>query len=224
MQRQHRKVANATNASAEHEPRWRRRKDDRPREILNAALAVFLEKGFAATRLEDIAEKAKVTKGTLFIYFENKEELFRSLIRDAIAQSQKISEITHVEIQATAQDTIILFANNWWKYMANSDLGKIPKMIISEANNFPDLAKEYFDNCLLPGRQILVDAIRHGVKNGEFKDIDPEAAARIFLAPYMMSQIWRYSMGPIDSAPMDHLNYINTHLKMTMNGLLKQPS
>jgi AcrR family transcriptional regulator len=215
-----RENSDAERTEPAHEPRWRRRKDDRPKEIMDAALELFLEKGFAATRLEDIAAKANVTKGTLFIYFTNKEDLFKSLIREGMNQMSGFMQASQLEIRVSAQETILFMTNNWWKFLANSDFGKLPKLIVSEAANFPDITEQYLEEVVIPGRTMLTEVIRQGITDGEFKQIDPEQAARAFLAPLFMLLIWRYSVAPFEKTPFNDLEYIQTHLKIALQGLV----
>ncbi len=210
--------------TASHEPRWRRRKDDRPGEIMDAALDVFLEKGYAATRLEDIAQKAKVTKGTLFIYFTNKEDLFRSLVREGIGQLAAFKDQSHTDLRASAHEIILLMVHNWWKFLANSNFGKLPKIIISEATNFPDITKMYMDDVILPGRKMMADVVQKGIDAGEFQSVDAEIAARIILAPLFMLLIWRYSASAFEKKPIHELDYINTHVNLSINGLQVRPA
>ena len=207
-----------------HEPRWRRRKDDRPREIMDAALEMFLEKGYSATRLEDIAQKANVTKGTLFIYFENKEDLFKSLVREGISQLAAYSEQSRMDIEVSAQETILFMVNNWWKFLANTIFGKLPKLIVSDAANFPDITQVYVDEVILPGRRMIAEVIQRGIDAGEFQPIDPENAARVITAPLFMMMIWRYSVTKFDKTPLDDIDYINTHINMVLNGLITRPT
>lgn len=209
---------------ASHEPRWRRRKDDRPGEIMDAALTMFLEKGFSATRLEDIAAMANVTKGTLFIYFTNKEDLFKSLIRESMNQMSAFKEASQLNIHVSAQETLLFMANNWWKFLANSDFGKLPKLIVSEAANFPDITLMYLEEVVEPGRALVAEVIRQGIADGEFRKIDPEQAARAFLAPLFMLLVWRHSVAPFEKYPMDELEYVNTNVKILIHGLLAHPS
>jgi len=207
-----------------HEPRWRRRKDDRPREIMDAALEMFLERGFAATRLEDIATKASVTKGTLFIYFENKEDLYKSLVRENMKELKAFQEENKFDIHISSQETLLFLTNNWWKSVANSDYGKLPKLIVSEAANFPDITKEYLEEVSRPGRAGIAEIVRRGVESGEFRKVDPALAARVIMAPLFMLLIWRYSVAPFDEDALNEIEYVNTHIKMAIQGLLARPS
>lgn len=191
---------------------------------MDAALALFLEKGYSATRLEDIAAKANVTKGTLFIYFENKEDLFKSIIRESLAQLDSFKQASQPSIRVSAQDTLLFLTNNWCKFLANSDFGKLPKLILTEAANFPEITTLYMEKVIFPGRAMIADVIRQGIESGEFKPIDPEMAARVFLGPLFLLLVWRYSMAPFEQTPQDELEYINTHVSIAMRGLLAHPS
>ncbi|OIQ78707.1 fatty acid metabolism regulator protein [mine drainage metagenome] len=191
---------------------------------MDAALTIFLENGFSATRLEDIATKANVTKGTLFIYFTNKEDLFKSLIRDGMSQMTSFKEASQLNIHVSAQETLLFMTNNWWKFLANSDFGKLPKLIVSEAANFPDITKMYLEEVVEPGRALVTEVIRQGIASGEFRKVDPEQAARAFLAPLFMLLVWRYSVEPFEKHPMDELEYVNTCIKILIQGLLAHPA
>lgn len=212
-----------TTPATSHEPRWRRRKDDRPREIMDAALELFLENGFAATRLEDIATKANVTKGTLFIYFTNKEDLFKSLIREGMNQMDSFKAASELNIRVSAAETVRFMTNNWWKFLAHSDFGKLPKLIVSEAANFPDITQMYMDEVVIPGRALVTEVFRQGIESGEFRQVDPAIAARTFLGPLFMLLVWRYSGARFEKSPIDELEYVNTHIQITLQGLLANP-
>ena len=209
--------------AATREPRWRRRKDDRPKEIMDAALELFLQKGYAATRLEDIAQKASVTKGTLFIYFANKEDLFNSLILEGIAQMHSFSEISRLDFRASASESILLVVHNWWKFLANNLYGKLPKLIITESENFPEIGQKYVNEVILPVRQMVTDIIKQGILTGDFQPVNAEMAARIILAPLYMLLIWRHSAGPYDKVPTDEIEYLNTTINLALNGLKVVP-
>lgn len=191
---------------------------------MDAALELFLENGFSATRLEDIAAKANVTKGTLFIYFENKEDLFKSLIREGMGQMETFKEASQLNIRVSAQGTLLFMINNWWKFLANTDFGKLPKLIVAEAANFPDVTRLYMDEVVIPGRAMITQVIQQGIDAGEFRKVDAEQAARVFLAPLYMLLVWRYSAARFEKTPINELEYINTHISIGIQGLLAKPS
>ena len=134
------------NQALKNEPRFERRKDARPSELTAAALELFVEKGFAATRLEDVAARAGVSKGTLYLYFDSKEELFKAVIQSAVvpvlAQGEQIFET----FTGTASDLLRELVQGWWRLFGSTPLSGIPKLMISEASNFPEIAKYYHDN------------------------------------------------------------------------------
>src|SRR2546425_8083964 len=112
--------------------RWQRRKDARPTEILAAALACFKERGFATTRLEDVAAKAGVTKGTIYLYYSSKEELFEAVVRSELVPNIDRLEAALAESGPAAVLLERLFSF-WAQTVAPSPLSIIPKIVISEA-------------------------------------------------------------------------------------------
>src|SRR5262249_32283430 len=126
----------------EQMPRWKRRKADRPAEILNAALDCFAERGFAATRMDDVAARAGVTKGTVYLYFENKEELFKALIRSELLPNlERLEAAASTDVPAAVLLERLLAI--WVGHVFPSRVSVLPKVIIAEAGNFPELAKFY---------------------------------------------------------------------------------
>ena len=125
-------------------PRWQRRAEDRPREICRAALDVFAEKGFAAARLEEIARRAGVSKGTLYLYFKDKEDLFRAVVRDAIAPN--VQAITSAaSLDAPFPDVVRMFLAGFAEREARLPIGAVAKMVVGESRNFPELARVWHD-------------------------------------------------------------------------------
>ena len=95
-------------------PRWERRKDARPQELLEAALDLFVERGYAATRLEDVARRAGVSKGTLYLYYENKEELFKAVVRSSIVPIIGDAEVSVAEFEGHSADLLRQLVLSWW--------------------------------------------------------------------------------------------------------------
>src|SRR4051812_19927525 len=122
----------------QEETRWRRRKEARPAEILKAALACFKERGFAATRLEDVAARAEVTKGTIYLYYASKEELFKAVVR-----GQLVPNIERLEAALSEPGPATPLLDHLFTVFARdivpSPISVLPKLVISEAGNFPDL-------------------------------------------------------------------------------------
>ena len=132
-----------------------RRKEARPGELLDAALDLFVAKGFAATRAEEVAAKAGVSKGTLFLYFKSKEDLFEAVVRENIGNqiNQGLAEIESFEGSTTEMLKFAMFA--WWERVGNTKASGISKLVMSEASNFPALADFYHQTVVKPGRQLI---------------------------------------------------------------------
>lgn len=199
--------------------RWQRRKEARPAEILDAALSMFVEKGFASTRLEDVAREAGVSKGTVYLYFDSKEALLRALVNEIVIPEVDRAEKMANQYQGSAAGLLQMLAQNWWENVANSRLSGIPKLIVSESGNFPDLAEYYVQNVVKRSRSILVRVIEMGVKRGEFRQCRPEYMARALLNPMVFALIWQHSLSNFDDADYDAAIYLQLHVDLFLRGL-----
>ena len=209
-----------TAEAAVHAQRWRRRKEARPGEILDAALACFAEHGFAATRLDDVAHRAGVTKGTLYLYFPNKEELFKAVVAQALVPNLERGEALLSEA-AEPQSTAALLAEvmRGWAELASSPAGAIPKIVVSEAGNFPDLARFYREQVVDRGMALLRRVLQLGIARGEFRALDLDDTVRCVVAPLLMAMLWRHSLGRHELAGFDPDALCQTHLQLLLNGL-----
>jgi len=177
-------------AATSEEPRWRRLPEARPRQILDAAVDIFGESGLAAARLEDIAKRAGVSKGTIYLYFPNKEALFcemiRQLVGDAIVQAQEQAAAA----SASAVDQLIDYAHSVWRHVRTPMFEKLHRLAIGELRNFPALL-EFFQR-EVPGRnvQAIAGIVRHGIATGEFREMDEVEAARMLQALILSHGIW----------------------------------
>jgi AcrR family transcriptional regulator len=206
-------------AATKPEPRWTRRKDARPEEITAAALESFIERGYAATRLEDVAARAGVSKGTLYLYFANKEELFKAVVREGIVSP--LVEMRHLveAYDGSTHELLSKLVHGWWERIGSTRLSGIPKLLISEARNFPEIARFYVDEVVKPGRDTLAAIMRRGARRGEVRDIDPEVAGNLIFAPLLMIALWRNSLTVCTPEDIDPLPLIEAHLEMLRRGL-----
>jgi len=170
-------------------PKWRRCPEDRPEQIIKAALQVFGECGLANARLQDIAERAGVSKGTIYLYFANKEELFREMIRQtAVAALERAEKaITH----GPPTEQLLAFMKGYWQFVRSPVFSTIYRLVLGELHQFPDLAEFYAHDVVARGLKLLSGIIRRGVDMGEFREIDPLIAARMLVALIVMNGIWR---------------------------------
>jgi AcrR family transcriptional regulator len=199
--------------------RWRRRKDARPQEILEAALAVFAEKGFAAARMDDIARRAGVTKGTIYLYFDGKEALFKALLREAA--DTKIAEF--LALAAAHDGPVAPFIAQLLRaignFVATTDRAVLPKIVIAEAGNFPELARFHHDIVISRVFAFVVELVARAQARGEFRAINPEHAARILMAPIPFILIWRTTFAQFDPKPFDYAGLIEAHIETALKGL-----
>ena len=198
--------------------RWRRRKEARPDEILAAALASFAERGFAATRLEDVAARAGVSKGTLYLYFRSKEELFKAVVRATL-----VPNLARVEaLAASFEGPSALLLERLLLTIAGvvaSRVGAIPKLVIAEAGNFPDLARFYLDEVVRRGLRLIATILRRGIERGEFRAVDVDHAVFCVIAPMLIAALWKNSLEPHDEAALDPQALARAHLDLLLRGL-----
>lgn len=178
--------------SASHgsEPRWRRLPEERPGQILNAALEVFGEHGLAAARLDDIARRAGLSKGTIYLYFPNKEELFREMVRNTVVRKIEESERDFEVGGSSATEALAAFMRRYWTFIRSTQFAPLFRLIHAEIHNFPDLARFYAEEVIARGHRLVGAIISRGIEAGEFRPIDPSVAARMLTAPFIMHGLW----------------------------------
>jgi len=203
-----------------------RRKDARPGELLAAALELFVEKGFAATRAEEVAKRAGVSKGTLFLYFSSKEDLFKAVVRENITGRYPEWNAKLEAYQGSTPDLVRLFMRQWWADVGDSHISGISKLMMSEASNFPELAAFYQQEVIDPGSALIRRILQRGVDLGEFGPIDMKYGVYTILAPMLFLATWKHSFGTCSDAnarlvPQD---YINVQVETILNGLCARPT
>jgi AcrR family transcriptional regulator len=208
-----------TQASGTVEARWRRRKAARPQEILDAALAEFAARGFAAARMEDIAGRAGVTKGTLYLYFANKEELFKSLVRESIGAAIAARRADADAFEGPAAELLATVLRFMGYFARTSDRAVLPKIIMAEAGNFPELVRFYRAEVIDQGMGLLSSIIVRGIAQGEFRAVDPQQAARLCVAPILLVILWRTSFAAQDERSWDLEGLIDAHIDVLLRGL-----
>ena len=203
-----------------------RRKEARPGELLAAALDLFVEKGFAATRAEEVAKRAGVSKGTLFLYFSSKEELFKAVVRDSI--SGQYPE-WRTEIDSFTGSTAELLQHSmhvWWSRYGATKASGISKLIMSEATNFPELAVFYQAEVVDPGRELIRRILQRGVDSGEFRPLDMKYGIYTVLAPMLFLLMWKHSLGACvpENAAIVPEDYIKAQIDTILQGLCEPQS
>jgi len=148
------------------QPRRSRRKSARPGELLAAALDLFVEKGFAATRVEEVAARAGVSKGTLFLYFPSKEELFKAVVRENMSSRFAEWNDEFDRFEGSTRDMLRHCLFSWWERLGTTKASGIPKLMMSEAQNFPELASFYQHEVMQPAHALIQRILKRGVARG----------------------------------------------------------
>ena len=203
------------------QPKWQRRAEDRPREICAAALDVFSEKGFAAARLDEIARRAGVSKGTLYLYFKDKEDLFRAVVRDTMAPNIGAIATAAATAEAPFADIVRMLLPNFADIAGRVPVGGVAKMVIGESRNFPELAKVWHDEVASKALGLIAGMIAAAQKRGEVRPGDPRFHAFTLMGPMLMGVLWRETLQPAGGAELDLKALATQHAETALAGLLK---
>lgn len=202
-------------------PRWHRRKSARPEEILAAALDVFADRGFAATKLEDVARRAGVTKGTIYLYYENKEALFKALVRETIVPVIAKGEALAHSFTGTARDLFEQLVREYFRLVGDTPLSGIPRLMIAEAGNFPELARFYYEEVVTRGHRLMAGVLERGIKGGEFRRVNVAVATKLAMAPLMHAVVARKAFAACMPEGFDVAKYLDTHIDLYLHGISK---
>ncbi len=202
--------------------RWERRKDARASELLDAAIDLFVERGFSGTRLDDVAAKAGVSKGTLYLYYKNKVELLKAVVRAAYGGLLDDAQERRSNHTGSSQDLLVSELHLWWKNIGEGRLSGVPKLILSEACNFPEIGQFYYDEMVKPWWTHLQEVLKAGIKRGEFRSMDTEYAVRLLSAPLLHLTMWRHSVDLSCGVTTDCPRFIRAHIQTILFGLLSE--
>ena len=199
-------------------PRWNRRSDARPSEIVTAALTLFADRGFAATKLEDVARAAGISKGTVYLYFPTKEDLFRAVVRQELLPNLADVEAMLDRHQGPTGDLLRMMANRMLQVM-DSEVGSIPKLVLSEAGNFPEIARFYAEEVVGRGIRLFGRILHRGAERGEFRSVEPMQVMPTLVGPILLMLLWRHSIGRHTALQFDPQAVIDTHIDLLLRGL-----
>ncbi len=200
-----------------------RRKQARPGELLDAALDLFVEKGFAATRSEEVAARAGVSKGTLFLYFPSKEELFKAVVRENVSGRFAEWQDEFETYQGSTPDMVRYCLQVWWDRLGATRASGITKLVISEARNFPELAAFYQREVIRPGNQLIRRILQRGIDRGEFKPLDLDYAIYSIIAPMVHLIMMKHSLAPCtpQDYDLDPQKYLQCVADTLLTGICK---
>ena len=202
------------------QPKWRRRKEARPADICAAALAVFAKKGFAGARIEEIARRAGISKGAVYLYFPTKEALFRAVVQDAVAPNIEAIRQSVLASPLPFADLVRMLLPRVAGIIASSPLGAVLKMVVGESRNFPELAKVWHDDVVLKAIGILSGAIEQAQARGEVRPGDPRVHAFSIVGPMLLGVLWRETFTPVGAAELELPAIARQHAETVLNGLV----
>ncbi len=213
-----------TTCEAKAKPRWERRKDARPKELLASALDIFVERGYAATRLDDVAALAGVSKGTLYLYFENKEELFKAVVRENLVSALTEAEDYADQYDGSSTELLREVIKGWWDRIGTTKLSGITKLMMAESGNFPDVARFYHEEVISRSNALIIRVLERGIASGEFRAVDTVNANLVIVAPVLMLMIWKHSLNSCRIDPISSPEYLDCYLDLITRGLQAAPT
>lgn len=196
-----------------------RRPENRASEIARAALDLFVTRGFAATKLEDVARAASVSKGLPYLYFKNKEELFKAVITEAIGGPLAEANELIDRFEGTSEELLYQLVAGF-RAFEESPAGGVVKLILAEAGNFPDVARFFCTQFDVRGRDLFIRMLLRGVERGEFRPLaDLETTAIVIVQPLAMFSVWRRSLAPFDPVKIESDQFYEAYLEFVLKGL-----
>lgn len=169
----------------------RRDPEARPQQILEAAFVEFGEHGLSGCRLDDVARRAGVAKGTIYLYFPSKEALFREMVRTTTVAALELAESRLADLESqSAEAQLRTVASGWWASMRQERVQVMQRLVTAELSQFPELMQFYADAVITRGRRLIATIVSRGVERGEFREIDPDTAARMLSALSMSHAMW----------------------------------
>lgn len=199
-------------------PPRRRRKELRPGEILDAAFEEFAVNGFAATRLDDVARRAGIAKGTIYVYFKNKEQLFRAVVRKLIVPILEQFDAAAVSFSGTTEDLVRqLLSKHYAKVVSNPKARALLRLMVAESSRFPQLAEIYYREVIERGRKIIQRVLARGMESGEFSRAKAADFPQMLMAPAALAVLWMLIFG--ERHPLDLNAYREAHLDLILNGV-----
>lgn len=202
-----------------------RRKEARPGELLEAALDLFAEKGFAATRSEEVAARAGVSKGTLFLYFQSKEELFKAVVVENLGGRFALWNQEFENFEGSTADMLRYCMRVWWERVGSTKASGLTKLMMSEGRNFPELAEFYRAQVVRPAHDLMRRILQRGIDSGEFAPIDVDHAIYAVIAPMLFLMLWKHSGNVcVDGqTELDPETYLAVQTGIVLRGLLARP-
>ena len=202
-------------------PLRKRRKEARPQELLDAALELFVEKGFASTRAEEVATRAGVSKGTLYLYYPSKEDLLKAVIKKNLSERLAAGAARAADFEGTATELARSLLVDWWTQIYDDPAAAVFKLVITEARNFPEIAEFYAREVITPAHALITSIIQRGIDRGEFRPMDTSVAMHSLILPLIMVCLHKHSIGACSQTPafFDGPTFIREHVDLVLAGM-----
>jgi AcrR family transcriptional regulator len=194
-----------------------RRKDARPSEIIEAALVEFAAKGYAGTKLEDVAARAKISKATIYVYFEDKRTLFEACMKSRVGPVIENAEGLIDGFPGSTEDILRLLIQTIYMGLVSSDARVLLRIIIAESENFPFLAEMHYRNTVSKGKHVMERIIARGIARGEFRNGDYAKVPMLLAGPAIMVTVWTLLFQKIDPIEID--TALEAHIDLILNGI-----
>lgn len=196
-----------------------RRAERRPAEIIAAALALFTEKGFAATRIEEIAAKAGLSKAAVYLYFPSKVEVFKATVRETIGLTVGHLEALAADFDGPSDELLARVVAEICRVVGATPSGAIPKIVLSEAGNFPDIAEFYTTEVVARGMKLISGIIKRGQERGEFAADLGELTPFMVIAPVLTLSMWNHGLGRAVGQPLAWQDFSRDMTRVLLSGL-----
>ncbi|MCT9116414.1 TetR/AcrR family transcriptional regulator [Cupriavidus gilardii] len=199
--------------------RWSRRKSARPQELVAAALELFVERGYAATRLEDVAAAAGVSKGTVYLYFANKKELFKTVVRENLVPALVRGTDLVDSYEGSTPELLRELLRGWWGLIGATPVAGLTKLIMAESANFPDIARFYHEEVMVPGDELFARVLARGVARGEFRALPANPTTTLICAPLVFLMLWQRAFRIGADTDIDPEAFLDNLLQVLLFGL-----
>lgn len=207
-------------------PVHRRRKDARPQELLDAALDVFVERGYALAKTDEVAARAGVSKGTLYLYYPSKDALLMAVVRHFLGAPIAASAERYVDQAGSQAEQIRDALVSWWIEAFDGRASAVMKLMVAESRAFPEIATVYAQEVIEPADRMLGSLLERGIASGEFRRVDVRNAVRSLVFPLVMLCVQKHSMGacPVHTCSVGHSSvearrFIGHHVDLILAGL-----
>ncbi|HEX6239793.1 MAG TPA: TetR/AcrR family transcriptional regulator [Polyangiales bacterium] len=201
----------------------RRLKEARPQQLLDAALELFVEKGFAATRAEEVAQRAGVSKGTLYLYYPSKEDLLKAVIEHRVSSEIAAGAAAAEKHRGPVADLLREVFSRWWLEVFDSPTSGVFKLIITEVRNFPDIAAFYVNDVIRPAEELVARIVQRGIDSGEFEALDIPNVVHSLCLPMVMLCVHKHSIGACTEhhVGFEPHAFVRAHVDLVVRGLLR---